>query len=113
MRVGYLEMGLGLAVTKWRKLIARHGHWPLYEGVTTYLLVAMGVLALIGLRHPSKMLPILVFESTWKPAWLAAVACPCGSIINWTPRQRKWRAPACYTSWCSPSLRGGKCSTST
>src|SRR5947209_7495443 len=58
MRVGYLEMGLGLAATKWATLITRQGHWPLYEGVTTYLLVAMGVLALIGLRHPAKMLPI-------------------------------------------------------
>ena len=76
MRLGYLEMGLGLAVTKWPSLISRQGNWPLYEGVTTYLLVAMGVLALIGLRHPAKMLPILVFESIWKIAWLAAVALP-------------------------------------
>ena len=76
MRVGYLEMGLGLAVTKWSTLVTRQGHWPLFEGVTTYLLVAMGVLALIGLRHPAKMLPILVFESMWKIAWLTAVALP-------------------------------------
>ena len=76
MRLGYLEMGLGLAVTKWPSLISRQGIWPLYEGITTYLLVAMGALALIGLRHPAKMLPILVFESIWKIGWLAAVALP-------------------------------------
>src|SRR4051794_29182257 len=76
MRLGYLEMGLGLALTKWPSLITRQGHWPLYEGVTTYLLVAMGLLALIGLRHPAKMVPILVFESIWKIGWLAAVALP-------------------------------------
>lgn len=35
MRLGYLEMGLGLAVTKWPSLFSRQGHWPLYEGVTT------------------------------------------------------------------------------
>lgn len=76
MRIGYLVMGAGLAIKKWPMLIDRQGHWPLYEGVTTYMLVAMGLLALLGLRYPVKMLPILLFESAWKLAWLTAVALP-------------------------------------
>ena len=76
MRVGYLIMGVGLAVTKWPSLFNRDKPWPLYEGTTTYMLVAMGLLALLGLRHPVKLLPILVFESAWKVMWLVAVARP-------------------------------------
>jgi hypothetical protein len=76
MRIGYLVMGLGLAATKWPTLINRDQPWPLYEGVETYMLVALGLLALLGLRHPVKMLPILVFESTWKILWLTLIARP-------------------------------------
>lgn len=76
MRIGYLVMGGGLAVTKWPLLIERSEPWPLYEGVSTYMLVAMGLLAFLGLRYPVKMLPLLLFESTWKLLWLAAVARP-------------------------------------
>ena len=79
MRLGYLTMGIGLAAKKWPLLIGRNDPWPLFEGTTTYLLVAMGLLALLGLRYPAKMLPILLFESAWKVAWLAAVALPLWS----------------------------------
>jgi hypothetical protein len=76
MRLGYLVMGVGLAVTKWPLLINRSEPWPPMEGVVTYMLVAMGLLALLGLRYPVKMLPILLFESAWKVLWLTAVALP-------------------------------------
>ncbi|HYO60535.1 MAG TPA: hypothetical protein VEU29_01390, partial [Actinomycetota bacterium] len=47
MRIGYAVMGVGLAATKWPLLIGRDEPWPLYEGVSTYTLVAMGLLALL------------------------------------------------------------------
>ena len=40
------------------------------------MLLAMSILALLGLRYPVKMLPILLFESLWKLTWLAVVALP-------------------------------------
>lgn len=76
MRIGYFVMGVGFAVTHWPLLFNRTTPWSLFEGITTYLLVAMGLLALLGLRYPVKMLPILLFESAWKLLWLAAVALP-------------------------------------
>jgi hypothetical protein len=75
MRAGYLLMGLGLAVVKW-PLLADASDLPLYEGVTLCLLTAMSLLALLGLRHPVAMLPVLLFESVWKLLWLALVALP-------------------------------------
>ena len=49
---------------------------PAYEGVTLCLLTAMSLLAFLGLRYPVKMLPVLLFETTWKILWLALVALP-------------------------------------
>jgi hypothetical protein len=76
MRIGYAVMGVGIAVRNWPLLFDRSEPWPLYEGVTKYMLVAMGLLALLGLRYPVKMLPILLFESAWKLLWLGAIAVP-------------------------------------
>jgi hypothetical protein len=89
MRIGYLVMGVGLAATKWPSLVHRDQPWPLWEGVSTYILVAMGLLALLGLRHPLKMLPILVFESVWKVLWLTAVARPQWSAGKLDPATSK------------------------
>ncbi len=75
MRGGYLVMGAGLAVTKW-PLLAEHGTWELKEGTVVCMLVALSVLALLGLRHPVRMLPILLFETAWKLLWLGIVALP-------------------------------------
>jgi len=75
MRVGYLLMGVGLAVVKWPLLPDAHS-LPLYEGVTLCLLTAMSLLALLGLRYPVKLLPLLLFETAWKLLWLSLVALP-------------------------------------
>ena len=75
MRVGYFVMGVGLAVTKWPELIA-HGPWELKAGTVLTMLVAMSVLALLGLRYPQRMLPILLFEAGWKVIWFGVVALP-------------------------------------
>jgi hypothetical protein len=76
LRVGYLVMGGGLAVTKWPLLLSHDGPWPPADGAVISLLVAMSVLALLGLRYPVRMLPILLFESAWKLLWLGVVALP-------------------------------------
>jgi hypothetical protein len=75
IRGGYLLMGVGLALVKWPLLPDAHT-LPLYEGVTLCLLTAMSVLAFLGLRYPVRLLPLLLFESAWKLAWLALVARP-------------------------------------
>ena len=75
LRVGYLVMGVGLAVVKW-PLLFDHEPWELKEGTVVCMLVAMSVLALLGLRYPLRMLPILLFEVAWKLTWLGVVALP-------------------------------------
>jgi hypothetical protein len=78
LRVGYFVMGAGLAVYKW-PLLVDHGPWGLAEGTVQCMLVAMSVLALLGLRYPTRMLPILLFEVAWKLTWLGVMALPLWS----------------------------------
>ena len=88
MRLGYLEMGVGLAITKWPELVS-HEPWELAQGTVVTMLVAMGVLALFGLRYPQKMLPILLFEVGWKVLWLGVVALPLWLDGNLTGAPRE------------------------
>ena len=76
MRVGYLVMGLGLAVVKWPVVIGYDRSTPLFEGVVAVILTAMSLLAFLGLRYPVRLLPILLFEALWKLIWLGVVALP-------------------------------------
>ena len=75
MRVGYLVMGVGLVIVRWPSLL-HASSLSTFEGVVVAMLVAMSLLAFLGLRYPTKLLPILVFESAWKVLWLATVAVP-------------------------------------
>ena len=75
MRVGYLVLGGGLAVFQWPSL-ADATALPLMDGVVTCMLTALSLLALLGLRYPVRLLPVLVFESLWKLIWLSLVALP-------------------------------------
>jgi hypothetical protein len=97
MRVGYFVMGAGLAVTKWPELIA-HDPWELKEGTVVTMLVAMWVLALLGLRYPQGMLPILLFEVGWKLTWLGLVALPLWIDGNLTGATREQAAAVLWVT---------------
>ena len=75
MRFGYAFMGVGLVIVKW-PLLLHAPSLPVMEGVVTCLLTAMSLLAFLGLRYPVQMLPILLFEVTWKLIWIGTVAIP-------------------------------------
>lgn len=75
LRAGYLFMGGGLVLVKWPLLPDAHS-LPLYEGVTLSLLTALSVPALLGLRYPRALLPVLLAEVAWKIVWLSLVALP-------------------------------------
>lgn len=75
MRFGYAFMVVGLAIVRWPRLLDAPS-LPLMEGVVTCLLTATSLLALLGLRYPIRMLPILLFEVAWKVLWIGAIAIP-------------------------------------
>ena len=76
LRLGYLVIAVGIAVTKWPLLINHDRPWPLMEGVETCMLVALSLLWFLGIRYPLQMLPVLLFEIAWKLIWTIAVVLP-------------------------------------
>lgn len=76
LRAAYLVIVVGLGIQVWPDIIHRDQPWELMEGVVTCVLAAISILALIGLRYPVRMLPLLIFELVWKSLWLALVFVP-------------------------------------
>ncbi|QJY50952.1 hypothetical protein HOP40_27225 [Pseudonocardia broussonetiae] len=76
MRFGYAFMGVGLAIVKWPILIQDAPSFPALEAALICLLTGMSLLALLGLRYPVRMLPILLLDVVFKAIWFAAVALP-------------------------------------
>ncbi|MBC7986396.1 MAG: hypothetical protein H7X93_06955 [Sphingomonadaceae bacterium] len=76
MRAMYLIMAAGLALTIWPVIVSHDSDLPRMTGVAQALLGTIGLLALLGLRYPLQMIPVLLFELTWKAIWLVAFALP-------------------------------------
>jgi hypothetical protein len=76
LRLGYLVLAVGLVATKWPLILNHPEPWPLLDGVETCMLVALSLLAFLGLRYPLRMLPILLFELAWKLVWVVVVVLP-------------------------------------
>ena len=75
LRAAYLLIAVGLGLTIWPEL-PHHGQWARMQGVVMCVLTAVSLLAILGLRYPVQMLPLLMFELAWKSIWLLIVAVP-------------------------------------
>ena len=76
LRAGYLLIAVGLGMQMWPAILYRVATMELMHGVVTCMLWALSVLALLGIRYPLQMLPLLLFETLWKVVWLLTVALP-------------------------------------
>jgi hypothetical protein len=76
MRAMYLVMAVGIGNMIWPLILSHGSSLPRMTGVAWSLLGTIGLLALLGLRYPLQMIPLLLFELSWKAIWLAAFALP-------------------------------------
>ncbi len=76
LRGCYLLMFVGLGLVIWPGILDTGREWELARGLVNAMLAALGLLAGLGLRHPLRMLPLLLFETAWKLIWLLRVALP-------------------------------------
>jgi hypothetical protein len=79
LRASYFVMAAGLAVFVWPAVLHHSSAFALTAGVRVALLAGLGATAALGLRYPVQMLPILLFELTWKAIYLIAFAFPLWS----------------------------------
>ena len=73
LRATYLLLVVGLGATIVPGIFS---HGSMTRGVIPSLLGAVWLLALVGLRYPLQMLPLLLFELAWKTTWLIAFGLP-------------------------------------
>jgi hypothetical protein len=85
LRVAYLIMAAGLGVFIWPSVIRHSNNFAIAHGAETALLAGIGAVAALGLRYPVKMLPLLLFELTWKAIYLIAFAYPVWEAHQVTP----------------------------
>jgi hypothetical protein len=76
LRAMYLLIAVGLALTVWPVILSPPNLVAGPTSVIRALLGALAVLALLGLRYPMQMLPLLLFELLWKVLWVVASALP-------------------------------------
>ncbi len=76
LRAMYLLISLGLALTIWPEIIFPSQRLSDESTVIQSLLGALALFSALGLRYPIKMIPILLFELTWKLIWILAFALP-------------------------------------
>lgn len=76
LRAIYALIAIAMGSMVWPAIMTHSGDWALMPGVVKCMLGALTALALVGIRYPLKMLPLLFWELGWKTIWLAAVALP-------------------------------------
>ncbi len=76
LRCGYLLLAGGLGAFMWPQLLSEGPRLEIMHGLALSMLCALGALCVLGLRYPLRMLPLLLFEITWKAIWLLRIALP-------------------------------------
>lgn len=72
----YALIAVGLGVTIWPGLISPPANLSHMAGVVRSVLGAVSLLALLGIRYPLRMLPLLFFELVWKTIWVLVFGLP-------------------------------------
>lgn len=76
LRAMYLIIAVGLGITIWPGILAPPENLSHMASVVRSVLGAVALLALLGIRYPLKMLPLLLFELIWKTIWVLAFGLP-------------------------------------
>ena len=75
LRAMYVFTVVGLAIEKLPALLHPATLSP-GDGVILSVLGATALLAVVGIRYPLKMLPLLFFEFVWKSIWILIFGLP-------------------------------------
>lgn len=76
LRAMYAFTFVGLAIFRWPAILNPSPDISNAGTVVAMVLGAMSILAVLGVRYPLKMLPLLFFELLWKVMWVLAWGLP-------------------------------------
>jgi hypothetical protein len=76
MRASYLLIGLVQGAKTWSAILYHTRPWDFWHGVGMSFFGALTLLCLLGVRYPVRMMPLLIFEFTWKLIWVLAAWLP-------------------------------------
>jgi hypothetical protein len=76
LRAMYVFVAVGLAIFKLGPAILRPENLSPQDSVVISVLGGFALLAVLGIRYPLKMLPLLFFEFVWKAVWVLAFGLP-------------------------------------
>ncbi len=93
LRAIYLLMCALMARTAWSNILGHRGAWEPYLAMGNCVWAAYGSLAVLGLWHPLRMLPLVLFMIFYKVLWLAVVAYPlvrAGTLAGSPAEELTW-----------------------
>ncbi len=76
LRLFYFLMAAFVATESWTTIFTHEGPWDRYRAMSVCVWAAYPTLAVLGLIHPLKWLPIMIFTIFYKSLWLIIVAYP-------------------------------------
>ncbi len=78
-RIGYALVIVTVGARSWASLFTHEGAWDPMQAAAVAMWASSSLLSLLGILHPLKMLPLILFEIGYKLIWLAGVAWPLWS----------------------------------
>ena len=85
LRAMYAFTAVGLILARWPAIVNPPAGISNAGTVVAMFLGALSILAVVGIRYPVKMLPLLFFELLWKVMWVVAWGLPLWSTQQLTP----------------------------
>ncbi len=86
LRAMYAFTFVGLALARWPGILNPPPGISHPSTVVAMFLGALSLLAVLGIRYPLQMLPLLFFELLWKVMWVVAWGLPLWSTQQLTQR---------------------------
>ena len=108
LRFGYLLTIVLVGANAWPALINHEGPWDPFLGAGWCLYAAMSALAVLAIRYPLKMLPLLFHQMLYRSCGWWQSGSPRGPICAGPPR--RWLS---VSSWISSSSPGPTFSSTT
>lgn len=84
LRTFYVLIVLMLGIEVWTKIFTQDGAWEPLPAVAYSFWAAFSALALLGVIHPMRMIPLLLVQFSYKLIWLIIVAYPLWKVNQLT-----------------------------